>query len=75
MTLICIEKLLRTIITYSKIINDEDNKITILLNENQWELASILENLKMLIVIKKWICFNLYLLKNDLNLIFDYLMY
>ena len=65
----------KAIIIYSKIINDEDNEITILLNENQWEWASILRNLEMLIVIKKWICFSLYLLENDLNLIFGCLMY
>ena len=29
------------LITYSKIINDEDNEITIIPNENKWEWASI----------------------------------
>ena len=40
------------LITYWKIINDENNEITILLNENEWEWVSIFVNLKILIVIK-----------------------
>ena len=40
-----------SLITYSKIINDENNKITTLKNKNKWKQVRIFENLKMLIVI------------------------
>ena len=65
----------KPLITYSKIINDEDNEITIILNECQWEWASIFEKFENVNCNNEWFCFNLYLLDNGLDLIFGYLMY